>query len=263
MQRDTLTNAAISLDQIELTMAGKTIVESTQLQFLAGQHCALLGPNGAGKSSLIRLIGGELQAKSGSVAIHGRAQQDWSLPALSRHMAILPQRSQLNFHFSVSEVVGLGLLHSTLSLKQQRQLIRERLQVVDMWQLRERSYPQLSGGEQQRVHYARVTAQLASVPESKRILLLDEATSSLDLSHRQMLMEDANQLASQGGCVVSVVHDLNLAARYCQRLVLLAPPKVIADGSAKQVLSKENIAKAFDYPATIIEHSDSQQPIVL
>ncbi|WP_427982562.1 heme ABC transporter ATP-binding protein [Agarivorans sp.] len=254
---------SIQLSQLDFSLAQNQLFKQLNLSFYSGQHTALLGANGAGKSSLLKLICGDRQQQQGEITILGKPRQQWNKAELSRHLAVLPQSSELSFAFRVSEVVGLGLINSQLSYRDQQQLIKQQLQLMDIWHYRDTPYPQLSGGEKQRVHYARVTAQLANSQLEQQILLLDEPTSALDLNHQQAVMEHASMLSQQGATVVSVVHDLNLASRYCQRILLLKEGQIYHDGRPEQVLTQSNIAQVFDYQAEILRHPQQHFPVII
>ncbi|GDY24722.1 MULTISPECIES: heme ABC transporter ATP-binding protein [unclassified Agarivorans] len=254
---------SIQLSNIQLSLGSKQLFSDLSVNFHAGQHTALLGANGAGKSSLLKLICGDRKQHGGEINILGQQREAWDKPELSRHLAVLPQSSELSFAFSVSEVVALGLLNSKLSYQQQQVVVKQQLELMDIWHYRDTPYPQLSGGEKQRVHYARVTAQLATTPVEQQILLLDEPTSALDLSHQQVLMEHASKLSQQGATVISVVHDLNLASRYCQRILLLKHGEMCADGEPEKVLTQANIHQVFDYQAQILRHPEQDFPVII
>ncbi|WP_221074540.1 heme ABC transporter ATP-binding protein [Agarivorans aestuarii] len=254
---------SIQLQGLDFSLGNKQLFKQLSLSFAAGQHTALLGANGAGKSSLLKLICGDRQQQAGAINILGKPRTEWDKPELSRHLAVLPQSSELSFAFSVSEVVGLGLINSRLSYQDQQQIIKQQLELMDIWHYKDTPYPQLSGGEKQRVHYARVTAQLATTPVEQQILLLDEPTSALDLSHQQVLMEHAEKLSRQGATVISVVHDLNLASRYCQRILLLKDGEICSDGTPEKVLNQANIKHVFDYQAEILRHPEQDFPVVI
>lgn len=254
---------SIQMQGLDFSLGNKQLFRQLSLSFAAGQHTALLGANGAGKSSLLKLICGDHQQQSGDIQILAKLRTEWDKPQLSRHLAVLPQSSELSFAFSVSEVVGLGLINSRLSYQDQQVIIKQQLELMDIWHYKDTPYPQLSGGEKQRVHYARVTAQLATTPIEQQILLLDEPTSALDLSHQQVLMEHAEKLSQQGATVISVVHDLNLASRYCQRILLLKDGEICSDGTPEQVLNQANIKHVFDYQAEIMRHPEQNFPVVI
>ncbi|WP_432454252.1 MULTISPECIES: heme ABC transporter ATP-binding protein [unclassified Agarivorans] len=256
-------STTVQLSNIGLTLGKKQLFKDLSLAFYPAQHTALLGSNGAGKSSLLKLISGDLEAPTGILSILQRQRKHWRRTELSRHLAVLPQSSALSFAFSVSEVVSLGLINSKLSHQQQLQIVEQQLELMDIWHYRDTPYPQLSGGEKQRVHYARVTAQLADTPIEQQILLLDEPTSALDLNHQQALMQHASKLSQQGATVISVVHDLNLASRYCERIVLLKQGEICGDGSPEQVLTEQQIGTVFNYQPQIMRHPKYGFPVII
>ncbi|RKF21455.1 heme ABC transporter ATP-binding protein [Alginatibacterium sediminis] len=256
-------SASLRLENVSFEYQENRVLENINLQVYPGEHLGLLGANGAGKSTLLKLISRELKPSSGTMFWFGKSSDQWQPLALSQRLAVLPQSSSLSFAFSVSEVVEMGLLSSSLGYRRQQAICEHRMRAMDIWRYKDSPYTRLSGGEKQRVHYARVSAQLAQSEDQAKLLLLDEPTSALDLNHQQALMLDAQQQVSRGCCVVSVLHDLNLASRYCSRLVLLSRGEIIANGSPDQVLTPENIAQVFDYKAQVIRSDSANFPVVI
>lgn len=180
----------------------------------------MLGPNGAGKSSLLGALSGELSAHQGRVLLDQRELAQWEGMQRAQRLAVLPQASSLDFAFRVEEVVGLGRLPHQTGRIRDAQIVSAALAAADVGHLRDRSYLALSGGERQRVHLARVLAQLWPGQEGQS-LLLDEPTSALDPLHQHVTLQAIRAFAEQGVAVLVILHDLNLAARYCDRVLLL------------------------------------------
>ncbi|RKF18472.1 heme ABC transporter ATP-binding protein [Alginatibacterium sediminis] len=249
-----MNQASLALQDISFSYAERHLFEQFSLKFWPNQHCAILGANGAGKSSLFQLASGVLSPVEGQVHIHQRLLSQWPSTELARCFTVLPQQSSLSFGFSVSELILLGLQNHKFSRQQQQLALNQLLNDSDLNHLAQQNYLKLSGGEKQRCHFARIQAQIFECKPSQQILLLDEPTASLDIAHQHQLMRSAQNRSEQGACVISIVHDLNLAARYCQRLILMHQGRVIADGSAEQVLTQDNIHEAFGYKAMIHTH---------
>ncbi|AZZ46524.1 heme ABC transporter ATP-binding protein [Pseudomonadaceae bacterium SI-3] len=228
----------------------------------AGEVLGVLGPNGAGKSTLLAALSGELPVGVGEVLLHQKPLHGWSGPERARCLAVLPQSSSLSFGFRVDEVVGLGRLPHESGLEADRAIVSAALGAADAQHLAQRSYLSLSGGEQQRVHLARVLAQLWP-GRTGQVLLLDEPTAMLDPLHQHSILHAIRQFARLGGAVLVILHDLNLAARYCDRLVLLADGRVHLSGTPEQVLQSEPLKSVFGLDVLIQRHPERDHPLVI
>ncbi|MFG1409600.1 MAG: heme ABC transporter ATP-binding protein [Pseudomonadota bacterium] len=227
-----------------LTLQGKTLLHGIHLAVKPGAVTVVVGPNGAGKSSLLKLLAGERRPTSGCVTLDGTDIGTLAPAVLARRRAVLPQAAEVAFAFSVAEVVGIGLGASGTA--RAAAAIEDLLARVDLPGFGHRRYESLSGGERQRVHLARVLGQLAvGSTGAPRYLLLDEPTSSLDLSHQLLVLRLARAHAAEGGGVLAVLHDLNLAAMVADHLVLLAAGRLLAEGPPAQVLTDAVLARGF------------------
>ena len=187
-------------------------------QLAAGELLMLLGPNGAGKSTLLKAISGDLPY-IGNVMLSGRELGYWRPERLARQRAVMPQRVEVNFPLTVEEVVQLG--RPGAARRGSDPAVERLLNELDIAHLKHRLVPGLSGGEQQRLQLARVLAQIIDSP-GDRLLLLDECTSALDPAHQQLVLDLVRRLAKEEGvAVLAVVHDLNLAAQFADRLLLM------------------------------------------
>lgn len=252
---------SINLNNISLRFGAKTILDDISVGFNAGELTVLLGPNGAGKSSLLKMISGEWQS-SGQVAYFSTPASDWPPEQLARHLGVLPQSSSLSFSFTVREVVELGGMPLSASRAEVAEIAWHYILANDLMHLADRLYPQLSGGEKQRVHLARVLTQLAHSGDNK-ILLLDEPTSASDLSHQHTTLQLAKALTRQGATVIAVLHDLNLAAKYADRVLILHQARLFADGTAWQTLTTDNIQTVYNWPVEVIAHPTTDHPVIL
>lgn len=239
-----------------------TVLADINLQLQAGEVLGVLGPNGAGKSTLLGALCGELQPSQGQVWLDQRLLQDWPGGERAQRLAVLPQTSTLNFAFRVDEVVAMGRLPHASGRVRDAQIIQHALQAADALHLAGRSYLALSGGERQRVHLARVLAQLWPGGEGQ-ILLLDEPTSMLDPLHQHTTLQATRTFAEQGAAVLVILHDLNLAARYCDRLLLLQHGRPHALGSPSQVLSAEPLQAVFGLEVLVQQHPERGHPLII
>jgi iron complex transport system ATP-binding protein len=240
----------------------RTVLDGVDLAVAAGEMVGLIGPNGAGKSTLVRLLAGIEHPDGGIVRLDGRPLTAWTRAERARRVALVPQDPRVEFPYTVLEVVLMGRSPhlSTLALPGRRDLeiARAALARLEVGELEARRMDELSGGERQRVFLARALAQEPAV------LLLDEPTTHLDLRHQTQLHDVARERCRQAGVgVLSVLHDLNLAAAYCDRLVLLSKGRVAAAGSPAQVLLPDVLEPAFDTRVLVVPHAVTGRPVVL
>jgi iron complex transport system ATP-binding protein len=238
------------------------LVDNVNCSVDSGEVLAIIGPNGAGKSSLIRAICGDWPYH-GEINIHGLAERPVER---ARQIAVLPQLNLLTFGFRVSEVVNLGRIPHRTGAVCDRRIVQDALEMMDIGFLRDRLYPELSGGEKQRVQLARVLAQIwraEDAPNGTRLLLLDEPTAALDLGHQQDLIKAVKQFSQQGVSVVMVLHDVNLAARNADKLLAMICSETLAYGSVSQVVTAENMKKLFNIATRIVPHPVYGTPVVI
>lgn len=245
--------------QIEIKRKQKTVLDINEITVNPGELVVLLGPNGAGKTTLLNALCGDLKSakKEGRVELNSRALDAYPLNERAQHLVVLPQRSDIPFPLSVLEVVLLGRTPHSSTHHENLAIAKQCLAQVDMAGAENKHYPELSGGEQQRVQLERVLAQLIPFEENSktRYLLLDEPTSALDLAHQHLLLRHLRELTKQNIGIIMTVHDLNLAMQYATRVVLLQDGKEVANGSPGDVLSAENIEAVFNLPVTLLSHN--------
>ncbi len=247
--------------QLDCARGGRRILQGIDFLLEAGEVVVVLGNNGAGKSTLMSTLTGELPASAGSVELAGRSLAAWSSRARARRLAVLPQISTLAFPFLCEEVVNLGRMPQDTGLERDRQIVEQAMAAADVTHLHGRDYLTLSGGERQRVHLARVLAQIWDVENA--CLLLDEPTASLDLAHQQLTLVQARTVAERGGAVLVILHDLNLAARFADRILLLDRGQMLALGSPWQVLERERIRSVFGVEAHVQPHPLQDCPLII
>lgn len=252
----------MEVEDLWLSRGGVDVLQAIDLRVRAGQVLGVLGPNGAGKSSLLGALSGEFTPSRGRVTLLGRELAQWSGPQRARHLAVLPQASSLGFAFRVEEVVGMGRLPHDSGLLRDREIVKAALQAADAEHLAARSYLALSGGERQRVHLARVLAQLWPGGEGAT-LLLDEPTSALDPRHQHTTLQAVRRFANQGAAVLLIVHDLNLAARYCDQVLLLERGRSHACGAPTEVLTRQALKAVFDIDVLVHAHPELGHPLII
>lgn len=255
-------SAALSIQQLSVELAGKQLLARTNFDFQPGKLYIVIGPNGAGKSTLLKAMTGVINA-SGCVLVHGRALNEWPKRALARHLGVLPQSSSLSFPFSVREVVMMGSMALNQSRSSALSTCARLMDELEISHLADRHYPGLSGGEKQRVHFARVLMQLSSTATEQQILLLDEPTSALDITFQHTLLMKAKRLASSGACVMAIIHDLNLASEYADELIALKDGKVVAVGDNQSMIQKDNIQAIYGWHGAVITNPYTGNPVVV
>ncbi|MFB2637645.1 heme ABC transporter ATP-binding protein [Shewanella bicestrii] len=252
----------LSVDRLSYAIGDKAVLKDICVQFQPGSVTALLGPNGAGKSTLLKALCQEIPAARGSIQLGHCPLADWPRSELAKSLAVLPQHASLTFPFKVNEVVAMGLYPLTLSQQAGQHLVTKWLTEVEILHLAQRSYPTLSGGEKQRVQLARVLTQLSQSPFPP-ILLLDEPTLALDLAQQHKVLALAKNLAHKHAyTVIVVLHDLNQAARYSDRVIVLKQGEIVSEGSAKEALSAEIIRQVWDYEPEFIPAPQGGYPLI-
>ncbi|HEX6654728.1 MAG TPA: ABC transporter ATP-binding protein [Candidatus Limnocylindria bacterium] len=238
------------------------VLRGLDLQLAAGELVALLGANGSGKTTLLRLLSGALRADAGDVMVAGRPVGEWPRMALAQRVAVLPQHLELPEGFRVAELVAMGRApHARrlfASTAEDELAVERALLDADAVALAD-AYPhELSGGERQRVLVAMALAQ------EPQLLLLDEPTLHLDLAHQVALLQRLRRLHAQRDLtVLAVLHDLNLAAAFAPRLVLLDDGRVVADGPPEEVLTPDAISQVFGVRVEPVRTSDGKRMLAL
>lgn len=252
----------MSIESLFMSRGGRLVLNDVNFSLVSGEVLAVLGPNGAGKSSLLAALSGEILPSTGHIRLLGHALATWNDQARARHLAVLPQSPTLGFGFNVTEVVSMGRLPHAAGIDVDADIIEQSMQTADVLHLAQRNYLSLSGGERQRVHLARVLAQLGT-GESGQVLLLDEPTAMLDPTHQHACLQAVRSLAHKGVAVLVILHDLNLAARYADRIMLLKQGQCQALGAVDEVMSEVQLAGVFDLPVLITKHPLRGHPVVM
>jgi iron complex transport system ATP-binding protein len=253
--------ALIEADAVCMKIRHATLLDRVSARFHGGETVAIVGPNGAGKSTLLRLLSGDLRCTGGGVRLKGRDLASFSSRDLANHRVMLSQHVNVSFPFTVEEIVTMGA--GDRARIAAHPLVDAAIAELELEPFRHRELPTLSGGEQQRAHFARVLVQLAcgEADHGPGVLLLDEPTSSLDLRYQINLVEVAKRRARSGTAVVAVLHDLNLAVRFADRIIVLRKGTVAADGSPAETITDRMIADVFDVETSI--GTEDGQPYVL
>jgi heme transport system ATP-binding protein len=256
-------SALFEASSISVRAGSKTLVDGVSLEFDPGTIVALVGPNGAGKSTLLRVLAGELKPHFGQVRLRGRALAGYAPSDLALHRAVLSQRVDIAFPFTVAEVVRMAAPERRDG--ELDALVEAALAEVDLARFAGRTITTLSGGEQQRAHFARVLVQLACGRTHQRgeILLLDEPTAGLDLRHQLAMLDSIRRRAEGGTLVIAILHDLNLAALLADRVVVLDRGRVDCDGTPTATISDAMLARVFGIDTSVGRTPAPGAPFVL
>ncbi|MGC9385946.1 MAG: heme ABC transporter ATP-binding protein [Hydrogenovibrio sp.] len=250
-------------ENLNIALQGKPILKHIDLTIEPGSMVSILGPNGAGKSTLMKSLSGDLPDALNQVRLEGRRLDEYRVTELANLRAVMPQSVQLDFPFLVSEVIEMSLLTS-VSHADRSAYVDRALAMFDVAHLKDRNYLTLSGGEQQRVQLARVMAQIVDkVDQQNRYLFLDECTSSLDLAHQHQVFEVVESVVKKHRiAAMMVLHDLNLASQYSDRLVLMNQGEIVSQGTVSEVLQAERITDVYGYPVQIIPHPNGWPMVI-
>jgi iron complex transport system ATP-binding protein len=232
--------------------AAEPAVNGVSLTIPEGTCTAVLGPNGSGKSTLLRLLLGTLAPQGGEARFRGRPVGEWPRAELAREVGVVPQGEETPFPLSVRELVGMGRYPHLGPWRREgtadRAAVERAMRRCDVEGFAARPVGTLSGGERQRARVARALAQ------EPRAFALDEPTVALDVAHEMAIFELLRELGREGATVLLITHNLNLAARYADRLVLLDRGRVAAEGPPARVLTAELVQRVYRWPARIVPH---------
>ena len=240
-------------------VGAKSLLAGVTARLTPGRVTAILGPNGAGKSTFLSLLSGQRRPTTGRVLLDGQPIEQHKPAALALRRAVMPQESSVAFDFNAEEIVTLGRLpHRLAPAPDEAGIVHAAMALTDVAALAPRILNTLSGGEKARVHLARTLAQLwhARPDGAARWLLLDEPTAALDVAHQHASMSLVRNWAAQGVGVVAVLHDLNLALRYADEVIVLGQGRAVAQGPSAQVLQPELVREVWRTPCERVAAQD-------
>lgn len=259
-------DTTLNVRNLTVKLHQQKIIEDIDFTLSKNSISTIIGPNGAGKSTLIKAIAGDIDTQNGRIEFNGKhIDPQSSSTKRARSIAVLPQLSLLNFPYTCLEVVLLGRIPHSTGIVIDQEIAQKCLKKVDMTDFANRTYPELSGGEKQRIQIARVLAQVWRQKDSKqsRLLILDEPISALDLGHQQILMEVLREFTQHNTTILMVLHDLNTAIAYSDHLIAMLNGKLISSGPVEDVLSPAIVKQLFGIDCKIITHPTSGKPVVL
>lgn len=253
----------IKVRAITYKAGGRRLIDSLSFDAQSGEMLAILGANGAGKSTLMKLLCREIRPTEGEIYIDKKELENYRLEDLARKRAVLSQHNTISISFVVDELVMMGRYphfdHQPAA--KDYHIVKQVMEETGITHLSGRDYNTLSGGEQQRVQLARVIAQVYDHPNA--CLFLDEPTNGLDLQYQQQIMVLARKLADRGYCVICILHDINYASRFADRILMLKNGKKIAEGTPLEVINCDNIYETFNIKVKLMECEDYNCPLVI
>ena len=256
----------LSASNITFRVGNKPLISDISVAFSPGKLHLIIGPNGAGKSTLVKVLARLLRPQAGTVAYDGIDIAKTNEAELAKRRAVLSQAIEVAFPLTVREVVMMGRYphFGGRPGPADEQIVDEVMQHFDVTEFSDRNYQTLSGGERQRVNFARVLSQLwEGAPSTCRYLFLDEPLTFLDIRHQIDFLKKIRSFTDASDVVtVGVVHDLNLAARFADQIVLLDRGRIVATGSATEVLTTEQIEKVFEVTPTFVPSEDAGVHII-
>ncbi|MDO4728131.1 MAG: heme ABC transporter ATP-binding protein [Bacteroidota bacterium] len=230
------------------------ILKSVNLEIAGGKIVSIIGPNGAGKSTLLGVLSGELPTK-GNVFFKGKSYADWNSQILAQHKAKFSQQYSTDIPLLVKDVVIMGRYPYFENNPTEIDItaVTKAMSKTDVIHLQEREYNTLSGGEKQRVHLARVLAQVDNAIPNK-LIFFDEPLNNLDIYHQHNILENIKQLALEDNTVVLVMHDLNLAARFSDEIILMKEGRIVNYNQPEKVFTEQIITQTYNFPCKIIQN---------
>ena len=247
----------VKAEDIKLSYGAEAILKGVSMEAGNREFVGLIGPNGSGKSTLLKCVYRVLSPDKGAVFLDGKPLKDMNYKTSARSLGVVAQHNYYNFDFSVREVVLMGRSPHKKALERDNAedyaIVAEALKTVGMAEFADRSFSTLSGGEQQRVILARALAQQTPC------LSLDEPTNHLDITHQLQLLKIVKQLDVT---VISAIHDLNIAAMFCDRLYVLKNGEIVAEGTPREVLTRELIREIYEVESDIVEDSKGNMHIL-
>lgn len=252
--------ATFTLKNASFEVPGRTLLQPLSLTFPPGKVTGLIGHNGSGKSTLLKMLGRHHAASSGEVLLNQQPVGRWNSKAFARQVAYLPQQLPAAEGMTVRELVAIGRYpwHGALGRfgQEDRDRVEDAIAQVGLNAFSGRLVDSLSGGERQRAWLAMMVAQ------NSRCLLLDEPTSALDIAHQVEVLALIKALSQQRGLtVIAVLHDINMAARYCDHLVALRQGAMIAEGDAEAIMQAEVLGAIYGIPMGILPHPQGGAPV--
>jgi len=253
----------VSLSEVSFSYSNNTpVLHHIDLVVEKGEAVALLGPNGSGKTTLIKLLSGVLHPIEGEISLDGSILNKLKRREVAQQVAVVPQQFNMPFAFTVREMVLLGRTPFLSAFSNEEEgdhgVVQQAIELIGLEELKGRFFNELSGGERQKTILAMALAQ------EPKLLLLDEPTAHLDINHQVEILDLVKNLnLEQGVTIIGAMHDLNMAALYFDRLILLKEGRIFVDGTPKEVLTRETIKEVFSASVQVMQHPLTRSPHIV
>jgi len=239
----------ISANDISFNYGSKLVLKDITIHFQKGFLYGILGPNGSGKTTFLKILSGVLKSELGEVIVDDILINTMDPREIAKKIAMVPQTTSINFDYTVEEIVMMGRYSHIGRFSQEspedKYIVEEILKKLKLLELKKRSFNELSGGELQKVIIGRALAQ------NSKIILLDEPTTHLDINYKIEFMMMMRNYVEKGKIIIAVLHDLNLAAQFCDRLILLNDGKIKAFGTVEEIITRENIKAVYNVDVVV------------
>jgi iron complex transport system ATP-binding protein len=256
----------LSAVNISFKINGKTLLHDTSLSFESNRFHVIMGANGAGKSTLLKLLAGSLHCSTGNIFLHQEELNSFTQKELALKRAVLSQHYNITFPITANDIVMMGRYPYFISspLQHDHDICTEAMQLLEADDLAERDYNTLSGGEAQKIQMSRVLAQIWEAKEGEeKILFLDEPVSHLDIKYQHQLLNVAKVLCQKHVTVIAILHDINLALTYADRILFMKQGKICYETRSPKEVTTTIIKDIFDIEAGIIEPGNDHRPVVV
>lgn len=253
----------LTVENVSYEINKRTLLKNVSFSIRCGEVVAVLGANGAGKSTLLRMLSGEKKTSEGNILLNGKCISRYAAGELAQKRAVMSQHNVVTIDFLAREIVMMGRYphYKSNPSAKDLEIVEKMMDICGVSHLEDRSILTLSGGEQQRVQLARVLAQIWDCPGA--LLLMDEPVSAMDLQYQQQTLAIVSALARKNFMVIAVLHDINLAAQYADRLVMLKNGRKWNDGTPAEVLNTKNVYNIFSIAADVSINAHTLKPYIL
>ena len=252
-------------ENIHYSVGSKKILQGITIDFEPGLFHVIVGPNGSGKSTFLKVFSGELKPQQGNILYNNENISRINKNELAKHRAVMSQQPEIHFPLIVSEVVMMGRYpHFDFRPNREDEVIcKHAMNLADVIEFADRDYLTLSGGEKQRVHFARVLAQIGNNDDKDKFLFLDEAVSHLDLKHQKQLLQISKKMCDKKFTAIVILHDINLSLAFADRIFFMKGGRIVFETSDYKDVTSDIIKYVFDVDSKIIDPGNGHRPVVV
>ncbi|MDN5288808.1 MAG: Hemin import ATP-binding protein HmuV [Mucilaginibacter sp.] len=253
----------LTVNNVTYQIGQAKLLKDISFSIKSGEMVAVLGANGAGKSTLLKLIAGANRPASGSISLHGRPLHHYSSAELAHIRTVLSQQNVVSLPFEAKEIVMMGRYphYKNNPTAKDNDIVHTVMEATGVYSLADRSYPTLSGGEQQRVQLARALAQVWEQPNA--LLLMDEPVAGMDILYQQQTLSILKSMAQKRFMVISILHDMNLAAQYADRIIMLKHGRKWYDGTPAEVLNQKSVYEIFEIESDVFTNPATLKQLIM